>query len=143
MSIVSLIQTIAESIGSPAPTFIHGEKSFANLAIDSINTGVVILDEPIKSNDTLTVSGTLLENYQITLFFLDKSELDWTPTQRNTIVESQRENRRLFINDISSNENVKSISNIITTNIPFIYNSVFTGIICQFTVSVENLDSNC
>lgn len=142
-NIVSVIQTVVEALTSPAPTFVHGEKSFANLTIDDISGEIVVLYEPIKSSDTIQSSGILQEVYQITMAFLDKSEIDYTPTQRSTIIEAERETRRYFLNDIIAVDNFVSIGTVTTTNIPFEMDNVLTGVLIEFSITFNNLDSIC
>ena len=65
--------------------FGHGPQHWANLKNDEFDfgkfDGIAFLDQPITTEYQLTAGGYIGEFYPITLFFMMKSELDWTPEQ--------------------------------------------------------------
>jgi hypothetical protein len=65
--------------------FGHGASHWANLVNDEYEfggtQGMVFLDQPITTEYQLTSGGYIGEFYPITLFFMLKSELDWTPQE--------------------------------------------------------------
>lgn len=144
MNIVSLINTVAVAI-TGTPTFIHGDKGFQNLQDDiNIESGVVFLDEPITSNDTLKKSGYLEESYPLRILFAKKSKMDYTPEQHQVLIQECREMRREFIVLLSDNENIRSIEPTMkTTDIINLFDINLSGVYLELTVLPNNNAANC
>lgn len=144
MNIKTLISSIISGLGSPAPTFIYGTKSWQNLVADNSVLPVVFLDEPVKSNDTIKAGGYIEESYPLTFLFLDKTEMDYIPAQHDTVINSMRILRREFIIALENNENTQGLRNIITTDVMNIFDCNLSGVLLQLTYVPYNLtDSVC
>lgn len=147
-SIVTLIENVVNDL-TPKPTFVHGTKAWANLKGDVSNFPMVILIEPIVSDDTFHQGGLVESSYPLFMLFLDKSELDMTPEQHRVMVDSMRDLRRQFILKLKIAENsfgehiFKEISNVRTTDTFNELDANSSGVGVNFTAKPLNSDSVC
>lgn len=146
--IVALIKSIVEALpltDSPEayPTFVHGEKEFQNFIADEIEGTLVFLDAPITSNDRPTKGGYIEESYPISMLFLAKSELDYTPEQHQVIIQQMRALRRRFINRLQANANVREVNGISTIDVVNIFDVNLSGVIYRLNVIPFNTDTAC
>ena len=93
--IISIVEQLVAQLDVPANInavesnikfgFNHGASHWQNLLNDEYDfgdfDGVVFLDQPITTEYQLTAGGYIGEFYPVTLFFMMKSELDWTPQE--------------------------------------------------------------
>ena len=117
MSITTFLDGIIAKLGSPAPTFEIGVKSWQNVIADNAVLPIIFLDEPIKSEDVIKSNRIIEEKYKLILYFFDKSQLDLTALQQNVIAENMRTLRREFLLELSKDEKVKLISSLSTENV--------------------------
>jgi hypothetical protein len=147
-SIITIIEAVVADL-TPKPTFIHGFQSWANLAADEKTFPVVVLVEPITSNDTFSQGGTVDSAYPMLMLFLDKSELEETPEQQRVHVDLMRELRRQFILKLkivknTYNEHVfKSIADVRTVDTFNELDANASGVGVNFTATPLNGDSIC
>jgi len=147
-SIVTLIESVVNDL-TPKPTFVHGTKAWANLKGDISNFPMVILIEPIVSDDTFHQGGLVESSYPLFMLFLDKSELDMTPEQHRVMVDAMRDLRRQFILKMrmlknSNGEHVfKSVANVRTTDTFNELDANSSGVGVNFTAVPLNSDSIC
>lgn len=143
MDIVTFVSSVVASMND-VPSFIHGEKAWQNLQDNvDLTSGVVYLDEPITSTDTLHLSGYLEVTYPLRLFFAKKSEMDYTPAQMLPIIQACREWRREFIVRLQESATTMSIANIRTIDVLRAYDLNVTGVILQIDLTPISRDSNC
>lgn len=148
MSIVTTIESIVGGLplvagGSTYPTFLHGEKSYQNLIADEITNTMVFLDEPITSEDTLTQGGYIEEGYPLSMLFVKKTELDFTPAQHRVIIDEMRELSKRFILRLQANTNIRFVLKCTRTDITNIFDVNLSGVILRVTVVPKNSDGAC
>lgn len=147
-SIITLIESVVSEL-KPEPEFIYGFKSWANLKADEKPFPVVILVEPIVSDDTFHQGGLVDSSYPLFMLFLDKTEIDYTPEQHRVAVDAMRDLRRQFILRLKSIENAngenlfKEISNVRTTDTFNELDANASGVGLNFTATPLNSDSIC
>jgi hypothetical protein len=147
-SIVSVIeQAVAEL--DPMPAFIHGFKSWANIKADEKQFPIVILVEPVTSDDTFHQGGMVDSSYPLFIMFLDRTELGNTPEQHRPVIDRMRELRRQFILRLKAAKNsygehvFKSIDNVKTTDTFNELDANSSGVFITFTATPLNSDSVC
>lgn len=85
--IISIIEQLVAQLDVNGVTydFNHGASHWANLLNDefefSDSKGIVFLDQPITTEYQVTAGGYIGEFYPVTLFFMLKSEMDYTPQE--------------------------------------------------------------
>lgn len=147
-SIITLIESVVNDL-TPKPEFIYGFKSWANLKADEKPFPVVILVEPITSDDTFHQGGLVDSSYPIFMLFLDKTELEDTPEQHRVAVDAMRDMRRDFILKLrmiknANNEHIfKSVANVRTTDTFNELDANASGVGLNFTAVPLNSDSIC
>jgi len=147
MTIQDLIGAVV-ALMDDTPTFIHGNKGWQNLEVDEIKDDVVILDEPVTSNDDYRKSGLLEENYTLIIYFFTKSELDYTPAQHKPLIEAMRTRRRDFINRLSDysidgQKQIRAISGIRTVDLINVFDVNYTGVMLSITITPFNFLPHC
>lgn len=147
-SIISIIESVVNDL-TPKPEFIYGFKSWANLKADEKVFPIVILVEPITSDDTFHQGGLVDSSYPIFMLFLDKTELANTPEEHRVAVDAMRELRRQFILKLKLvknqyNEHIfKSITDVRTTDTFNELDANASGVGVNFTATPLNGDSIC
>ena len=147
-SIITIIETVVADL-TPKPSFLYGFKSWANLKADEKVFPIVILVEPITSNDIFSQGGTVNSTYPIFMLFLDRTELAYTPEEHRVKVDAMRELRRQFILKLkiaknSYNEHIfASISDVKTTDTFNELDANASGVGLNFTATPLNSDSVC
>ena len=147
-SIITIIESVVADL-TPAPEFIYGFKSWANLTADEKTFPIVILVEPITSNDTFHQGGMVESAYPIFMLFLDKTELADTPEEHRVSVDAMRELRRQFILKLklvknTYNEHIfKSITDVRTVDTFNELDANASGVGLNFTAAPLNSDSVC
>jgi hypothetical protein len=147
-SIITIIQEVVSDL-TPKPEFIYGFKSWANLKADDKAFPIVILVEPITSDDTFHQGGLVDSSYPIFMLFLDRTELADTPEQHRVAVDAMRDLRRQFILRLKKKANAngehifKSIDNVRTTDTFNELDANASGVGINFTATPLNSDSVC
>ena len=147
-SIITLIEEVVGDL-TPKPEFIYGFKSWANLKADEKKFPIVILVEPITSDDTFHQGGLVDSSYPIFMLFLDKTELEDRPEDHRVVVDAMRTLRRQFILKLkikknSNGEHVfKDISDVRTTDTFNELDANASGVGLNFTATPLNSDSIC
>lgn len=147
--IAAIVATMVIEGGSVSPTFMHGEQSWINLKADEITNDLIILDEPIISDDVYRQGGLLEEQYRLKMFFFRKydgdneSSIDNSPEQHKPLIASQRESRRKFINKLSSSPAFRSFNSIRTVDVKNALNVNLSGVMLSITVIPFNETSRC
>jgi hypothetical protein len=147
-SIITIIESVVADL-TPKPEFIYGFKSWANLKADEKKFPIVILVEPITSDDTFHQGGLVDSSYPIFMLFLDKTELDWTPEEHRVVVDAMRDLRRQFILKLRMLKNAngehvfKSVAEVRTTDTFNELDANASGVGINFTATPLNSDSVC
>jgi len=147
-SIVTIIETVVLDL-TPKPTFIHGTKAYGNLKADEKKFPLVLLIEPIYSDDTFRQGGLVDSTYPLMMLFLDRSELAFTPEQHRPIIDAMRDLRRQFILKLKEKKNTnlehifKAIDNVKTTDTFNELDANASGVFITFTATPQNSDSVC
>lgn len=85
--IISVIEHIVNQLDVDGVKygFGHGGSHWSNLVNDEFDfgefQGTCFLDQPITTEYQLTAGGYIGEFYPVTIFFMIKSEMDWTPQE--------------------------------------------------------------
>jgi hypothetical protein len=81
--IISVLNTIVNNLksGTDEFTFGYGPEWFANLDLDEATFPIVYLDQPVDNDYLLAQGGYIGEEYPVTLFFMYKSQMDYTPAE--------------------------------------------------------------
>jgi hypothetical protein len=148
VSIVTTIESIVgalpiEAEGSTYPTFLHGQKSYQNLISDEIQNVMVFLDEPITANYDLKQSGYIEEGYSLSMLFVNKTELDFTPAQHRVIIDAMRVLVKRFLLRLQANSNIRFVRNAEGIDITNIFDVNLSGVILRVTVVPFNSDGAC
>lgn len=106
---------VEDSSPSVAPTYIHGSKGWTNLAVDEITNTVVLLIEPVQSNNILE-GALMIETYPVLMVFLEKSELDWTPDQQLVVIDRMRRLCNKFIYKATQSAELRYVRDIIISD---------------------------
>lgn len=147
-SIITIIEDVVNDL-SPKPQFIYGFESWANLKADDKPFPIVILVEPIQSNDTFHQGGLVDSAYPLYMLFLDKTELENTPEQHRVKVDAMRSLRRQFLLRLMDKANsygekvFKELTNVVTTDTFNELDANASGVGVRFTVTPLNSDSVC
>lgn len=140
MILSDFIQSFVEQTGY---TYGRGEQSWHNIIADDEILPVVYLDEPIKSKFVVGISGVLQEVFDITLFVLHKSQLDWTPQQHGEVIELARQEARALITLINNSDSVKSFSEVNVLEAKNVLNANLSGVMLTASISFYNNNSVC
>jgi hypothetical protein len=147
-SIITVIESVVSDL-TPEPEFFSGAKGWANLKADEKVFPMVMLIEPITSNDTFHQGGLVDSAYPIFMLFLDRTELRDTPEQQRVIVDAMRDLRRQFILRLKKKTNAngehifKSIENVETIDTYNELDANASGVGVKFTATPLNSDSVC
>ena len=102
--IISIVRQLVAQLDVEGVTygFGHGPSHWADLINDEFDfgefKGTCFLDQPITTEYQLTAGGYVGEFYPITIFFMLKSELDWTPEEHEEFcIELANDAIRQFI----------------------------------------------
>lgn len=136
--------TVEGSSPAQAPTFIHGNEGWQNLLADEVMNDIIFLDEPVSSNDTYAQGGLLTEAYALSLLFLTKSELDYTPEQHKPLIARMRRLRLAFIQALSRsglllNKNYQ----LKTIDVVNVLNVNMTGCLVSITITPIDPQPRC
>lgn len=111
--IISIVEQLVAQLNVDGVTydFNHGALHWANLLNDefefSDSKGIVFLDQPITTEYQLTAGGYIGEFYPITLFFILKSELEYTPQDHElNCIEPANNAIRQFISICQSRDDL-------------------------------------
>lgn len=135
--------------GGPLP-FSHGAKSWMNAIGDNAVYPLAHLDTPLTSQIMLAQSGYIGRFFPVKIFFMWKSELDWTPIQHN---DNAIAPARLAVNDFIAkceslvDENGDRIIDEIKDASELEFMNLFdvgtSGIILSISIKPRNYSSVC
>lgn len=139
-----IIKDIIPLLTGP-PAFVHGTEGWLNIVADKtgLKKGLVYLDQPLESEDSLHKSGYLEENYFLRMFFLKKSKLSWTPIEHNEVISEMRTLRAEFVSKLSANSSIRSIERVATMDVMNILDVNLSGTIVEIGVIPFNNYSSC
>lgn len=136
--------TVEGSTPSVAPTFVHGDKGWQNLLVDEITNDVILLDEPVISNDSYKQSGLLEETYNTSMLFLTKGNLDNKPEDDKPLIARMRRLRKKYIDKLSASALLKDKNfNIRTIDVVNVFNVALTGCWVTMTITPIETQSRC
>jgi len=110
--IISVLNTLVSGMTSGTDTFTFGfgPEWFANLDLDEADFPIVFLDQPVPIEFQAAQSGYIGETYPITLFFMYKAELDYTPTEHDSnCIEPARLAIRQFISVLQDSDLIDEV----------------------------------
>lgn len=111
--IISIIETVVNSLTNGSTTFAfgHGAEYFANLELDEANFPVIYLDTPVDNEYQLAQGGYIGEEYNLEIFFMFKSEMDYTPSQLDELcIEPANDAIRNFISACQASPDIDEVS---------------------------------
>lgn len=108
VSIVTVCRNVANLLiaDDQEITFGHGERDWQNIIVDAVEGEhptvmkpgkVIYLDEPIKSNDTITANERIIPSYPLSFVFGCKTEFDNTPEQHEPLITQMRDLARKYV----------------------------------------------
>ena len=141
---ISIIRAIVAALTGP-PEFYHGTSQWQNLDADKaeLSNGIVYLDEPLRSRDDVKQGGYMEETYPLSLLFLKKSELKWTPAEHQVVIAEMRTLRREFINALQSHASIRRIGDPITTDVTNVLDANLSGVFVEIDVTPFNTEAAC
>lgn len=143
MNIKTIVKDIVAGLSAPG-TFRYGWKGFLNFKGDGEAVFPLrYLDYPIKSNDALRQSGLIESGFPITIAFLDKTKLDFTPDQHDVIIQEQRTQSTEFITACQNSELIHFVRDSKRTEIVNIFDINLSGIILEITLLPFDPDATC
>jgi hypothetical protein len=141
MGVVAIIEEIVGTMIVPdtspqsAPLFVFGWKGWQNLEVDEIQTDVVILDTPLSSDDATGQGSFTEEGYNISIALFRKSELDYTPTQQEEIVDVMRTQKEKLIYKLRTDQRIRRIETLRTQDVYNAFNVNLTGVLVTFKLT--------
>lgn len=145
--VVTIIKASLTGMGvNVAKEFYHGPKSYDNLFMDSTDKTkmVVLLDYPITSKDSIKTSGLIEETYQVTMFFLKKTNLDDTTDQHLTQIKTTWAKANQFLHKLMfDNTDVRTVANSGKTGLINLFDANWSGVQLDFELTPFNRESGC
>lgn len=125
---------IAEAVlNSTALVMKYGDKGWQNLFGDELETTAVYLNGPtvFKIPNTLNMA----EKYTVTMLFLQKSELDFSPEQQDVATEVPRQLLRAFVQYCRAHQGIQLFEMVEAIEVWNILDSNASGwaLICNIT----------
>ncbi len=132
---VDLIRTAAENIDGLS--FLTGTRLLANIEADNISLPVCILDRPIRIPVTVAAGGRMIEQFECTVFFFNKSELEYQFEFHEPIVGAMKLNADQFIVNLNSfSDYVLNVSSVVYTDLINALDSNLTGVQVTFNLDL-------
>jgi hypothetical protein len=148
--LVSLFKNIVPLIKSGGKwRFEYGDKGFQNLLSDTITEkNVVWLNHDLSYSINLKQTPVQEPVFNVEIFICQKSELDWTPQQREKIflecMQVQREIiSKLLESNLVQNVNQGGINNISGLFIINAFDSNRDGIKLNFGLKLKDVSNRC
>jgi len=136
---VDLIKTAAENI--EGFTFITGTRLMNNIEADDSSLPICILDRPLTILKSFESGGLLLENFRCTVFFFDKSELEYQFEEHEPIIGRMNlAANQFFVNLNSFTDYVRSITQISGIDPINVLDPNLTGVQFSFELTLYPLD---
>lgn len=139
MGLINIIEGIVNTMTVPdtspaqTPVFISGWKGWQNLAVDEVETDVIILDTPLVSDDIISKYGNNFdEAFSVSIAFFRKTQLDYTPASHQEVCEIMRNQREIFFNKLRSHEGIRSVESPRTQDIYNVFNVNLSGVLFTF-----------
>lgn len=133
--IQQIVSELTLEVSGDAPLFIHGWRGWNNLATDEVADTVVILIEPVTSEDRI-VGSMYEETYPLLMAFLEKSELEYNPDQELVYTDRMRRLRAKFIYKLQNSDSIRSVTGIVTSDEFKVNDSSLTGVGLQVRVTL-------
>jgi hypothetical protein len=132
---VDLIKTAATNISGVS--FITGTRLLNNIEADNITLPVCILDRPIRIPVEFAAGGRMIEQFECTVFFFDKSELEYQFDLHEPIIGAMKLNADQFIVNLNSfSDYVLRIEGVVYTDLINALDSNLTGVQLSFTMQL-------
>jgi hypothetical protein len=132
---VDLIKTAATNISGVS--FITGTRLLNNIEADNITLPVCILDRPIRIPVEVAAGGRMIEQFECTVFFFDKSELEYQFDLHEPIIGAMKLNADQFIVNLNSfSDYVLRIESLVYTDLINALDSNLTGVQLSFTMQL-------
>lgn len=140
-----MIITVIEDIASYLSlSFYHGRDDFQNLNADEESLPALYLDTPLRNSYAIAQSGYISDTFDVSLVFMYKSELDWTPEQHDTnCIQLAEEKIREFLVYCQDNDNIEEITNINGLEFINLFDTNVSGKILNLTIKLYNTYSVC
>jgi hypothetical protein len=130
---VDLIKTAATNISGVS--FITGTRLLNNIEADNITLPVCILDRPIRIPVEVAAGGRMIEQFECTVFFFDKSELEYQFDLHEPIIGAMKLNADQFIVNLNSfSDYVLRIEGVVYSDLINALDSNLTGVQLSFTM---------
>jgi hypothetical protein len=132
---VDLIKTAATNISGLS--FITGTRLLNNIEADNITLPVCILDRPIRIPVEVAAGGRMIEQFECTVFFFDKSELEYQFELHEPIIGAMKLNADQFIVNLNSfSDFILNIEGVVYTDLINALDSNLTGVQVTFTLNL-------
>lgn len=141
-SVVSQMKYEGESI----PAMQYGQRSFQNKVLDDqdFKKSLMFLDGPIQSNVLLSQSGLIEREYPIRMYFMFKSQPDWSPLQHDqNCIQPARLLVNQFITRMQENQNVQSVRSASEIEFHNLFDVNVSGIVLSLTVKLNYTNTLC
>ena len=143
--IVNVIQSVVASLTPSAPAFYHAEQFEQNLN-DDATFPMVYLEHPIKGKDLTPNNSPALAHsieYTLNIFFLDKTNLDDTILDRQTIIDAMLALKRQFVVRLCNHSAVKTLGVVEHTEVYNVLDLNLDGVWTTLTVTLYDKDAVC
>lgn len=147
--IITVCSTVVSEMkynGKSIPALLYGQKSFQNKVLDeqSFVDSLMFLDGPIQSNVLMAQSGLIEREYPIRMYFMFKSQPDWTPLQHDqNCIQPARLLVNQFITRMQENENVQSVRSASEIEFINLFDVNVSGIVLSLTVKLNYTNTLC
>lgn len=130
--------------GKPIPELSVGQQSWLNAIGDNAKYPLPHLDTPLVADLDLQLSGGVARAYPVKIFFMWKSQPDWTPKQHNELaIKPARLAITQFIARLESSPLIDSIKNAKELEFMNLFDVNTSGIILSITIKPRNTDPVC
>lgn len=135
MTIKAIVKAIIAALPIPG-SFLFGWKSFQNFKADEEPIFPIrYMDSPIVSNDSLKQSGLIESDFPLTIFFGDKTALDWTPEQHDVIIQVQRAAAAKFITACQNHPEIHFVKSAKRTEMVNVFDLNLSGVVLEITLT--------
>lgn len=119
----------------------HGDEGWNNLRADEGTSRAVYMLDPIKFN--ITDLTFMQETYPVIMLFMQKSQLDMTPEQLDSITSLPRQDLRAFVAYCRDCEEIQQISDVSAVEFWHVYDSDYSGWMLYFNCKPEMIEPAC
>jgi len=146
ITVCSAVVSAMKYEGKSLPSLMYGQKSFQNKVLDeqSFVDSAMFLDSPIQANLLMAQSGLIEREYPIRVYFMFKSQPDWTPLQHDQkCIQPARLLVNQFITRLQENTNVQSVRNASEVEFINLFDVNVSGIVLSITVKLNYTNTLC